>query len=199
VKLDDAVEVKVVYNRTTEKVEVSNSAGEVTEELKLGKLLKEWFGKDYEVFGDLRLRTAGLQCDSCNQEQYQSFDREKLEWSWPLKPNGAGTQIFSLELWVKGEPRDPQSGKLPKASEKAWTKNSLKVVVKERVLTRTTVFAGGGLCAVLGFGLCVRGLKSYRVGDTYNVGQAVAVGRNVTMNNTTVNQQSPQTGENKDA
>jgi len=199
VKLDDAVEVKVVYNRTTEKLEVTNSAGEVSEELKLGKLLKQWFGKDYEVFGDLRLRAAGLQCDSCNQEQYQSFDREKLEWTWPLKPNGAGTQIFSLELWVKGEPRDPQSGKLPKASEKAWAKNSLKVVVKERMLTRNTVFAGGGLCAVLGFGLCVRGLKIYRVGDTYNVGQAVAVGRNVTMNNTTVNQQSPQTGENKDA
>jgi hypothetical protein len=199
VKLDDAVEVKVVYNRTTEKLEVSNGAGEVSEELKLGKLLKNWFGKDYEVFGDLRLRTAGLQCDSCNQEQYQSFDREKLEWSWPLKPNGAGTQIFSLELWVKGEPRDPQSGKLPRPSEKAWTKNSLKVVVKERMLTRNTVFAGGGLCAVLGLGLCVRGLKIYRVGDTYNVGQAVAVGRNVTMNNTTVNQQSSQTGENKDA
>jgi hypothetical protein len=67
------------------------------------------------------------------------------------------------------------------------------------MLTRNTVFAGGGLCAVLGLGLCVRGLKIYRVGDTYNVGQAVAVGRNVTMNNTTVNQQSSQTGENKDA
>ena len=66
------------------------------------------------------------------------------------------------------------------------------------MLTKNTVFAGGGLCAVLGLGLCVRGLKIYRVGDTYNVGQAVAVGRNVTMNNATVNQQVPEKGEKKD-
>ena len=32
------------------------------------------------------------------------------------------------------------------------------------------------MCAVLGLGLCVRGIKFYRIGDTYNVGQAVAVG-----------------------
>src|SRR6185295_16123103 len=148
------------------------------------------------------LRTAGLRCDSCSQEQFQSFDRDKLEWSWPLKPEGKGTHIFNLELWVKGEPRDKQSGKSPKLAEKAWTKNALEVRVIEPLLTKTTVLGGGGLCAVLGFGLCVRGLKIYRVGDTYNVGQAVAVGRNVTMNNTTVNQQSsannPQTGDKKD-
>src|SRR4029077_5235539 len=106
VKTDDAISIKVVYNRTTEAFQVSDTAGDVSEELKLGKLLREWFGKDYETFADVRVKTAGLKCDSCNQEQYQSLDREKLEWSWPLKPEGKGIQSFNLELWVRGKPRD---------------------------------------------------------------------------------------------
>lgn len=202
VKTDQPVNIEVVYNRTTETFQVSNTAGEISEELKLGKLLRDWFGKDYETFGDVRLRTAGLKCDSCNQEQYQSLDKEKLEWSWPLKPDGKGTQSFNVELWVKGVPRDKNSGKAPEPAEKVWSKGDLRVEVTEPFITRNTVFVGGGLCAVLGLGLCVRGVKIYRVGDTYNVGQAVAVGRNVTMNNTTVTQQTDknvQTGDKKDA
>ncbi len=201
VKTDQPVNIEVVYNRTTETFQVSNTPGEVSEELKLGKLLRDWFGKDYETFGDVRLRTAGLKCDSCNQEQYQSLDREKLEWSWPLKPDGKGTQSFNVELWVKGVPRDKNSGKATQPAEKVWSRNDVRIEVTEPFITRNTVFAGGGLCAVLGLGLCVRGVKIYRVGDTYNVGQAVAVGRNVTMNNTTVTQQTDknvQTGDKKD-
>lgn len=203
VKSDDSVTVKIVYDRTTDSFKVSDTAGEVSEELKLGKLLKEWFGKDYQVFGDVRLRTAGLKCDSCNQEQYQSFDKERLEWSWPLKPEGTGKQSFNVELWVKGEPRDRSSEKPSIAPEKVWSRTDNKVEVTNPFLTRNTVYTGGGLCAVLGFGLCVRGMKIYRIGDTYNVGQAVAVGRNVTMTNTTVNQQAEtndmQNGEERDA
>ena len=203
VKSDDTVTVKIVYDRTTESLNVIDTAGVVSEELKLGKLLKEWFGKDYQAFGDVRLRTAGLKCDSCNQEQYQSFDKEKLEWSWPLKPEGTGKQSFNVELWVKGEPRARNSGKPSIEAEKVWSRIENKIEVIEPFLTRNTVYAGGGLCAVLGLGLCVRGLKIYRIGDTYNVGQAVAVGRNVTMTNTTVNQQTEkndlQNGENRDA
>ena len=192
VKSDDSVTIRVVYNRSTESFQVSNIPGQLSEELKLGKLLSEWFGKDYQTFGEVRLRTAGLKCDSCNEEQFQSFDKEKLEWSWPLKPEGAGMQTFNIELWIKGEPRDKLSDNPALPAEKVWARLDNKVHVTEPFLTRNTVYAGGGLCAVLGLGLCVRGLKIYRVGDTYNVGQAVAVGRNVTMTNTTVNQDSNQ-------
>ena len=203
VKTDDAVTVKVVYNRTTESFQVSDAAGNVSEEVNLEKPLAKYFGADYRTLGDIRLKTAGLKCDSCNQEQYQSFDKEKLEWSWPLKPEGAGTQLFSVELWIKGEPREIHLDKPLHPPEKVWFKTDNKVYVTERFLTRNTFYAGGGLCAVLGLGLCVRGLKIYRnTGDVYNVEQAVAVGRNVTMTNTTVNQQAAenkaQNGENKD-
>ncbi|HEV2834770.1 MAG TPA: hypothetical protein VGW58_05610 [Pyrinomonadaceae bacterium] len=158
--------------------------------MKLGKLLRERFGSDYETLGDVRLRTAGLKCDACNQEQYQSFDKEQLEWSWPLKPEGAGRQSFNVELWVKAEPRDKNLGKPSIPPEKIWSRIDNKIDVTDRFLTRNTVYGGCGLCAVLGVGLCVRGLKIYRIGDTYNVGQAVAVGRNVTMTDTTVNQEA---------
>jgi hypothetical protein len=157
--------------------------------LKLERPLVEWFGKNYQTFGDVRLLPAGLECKSCEKEQYQSFDKEKLEWSWPLKPEGPGIHSFNVELWVKGEPRDKSLGDASRPAEKVWTRLENRVAVTDPLLTRQTVYAGGGLCAVLGLGLCLRGLKIYRVGDTYNVGQAVAVGHNVSMTNTTVNQQ----------
>ena len=191
VKSDDSVTVIVVYNRTTESLQVSNSAGEVSQDIKLEKLLRDWFGDDYQTLGDVRLSTAGLKCDSCNQVQYQSFDKEKLEWSWPLKPEGEGGQSFNIELWVKGEPRDKSLGKPSMTPEKVWSKLNNKIEVMEPLLTRNTVYMGGGLFGVLGLGLCLRGFKAHlHVGDTYNVGQAVAVGQNVTMTNTTVNQQA---------
>ena len=191
VKSDDSVNIKVVYNRTTESFQVSNTAGEVSEELKLARLLRDWFGDDYQTFGDVRLRTAGLKCDSCNQEQYQSFDKEKLEWSWPLKPEDTGRQSFNIELWVKGEPRDKNVGQPAIAPEKIWASIDNKIEVTEPLLTRGTVYMGGGLFGVLGLGLCLRGFKAHlHVGDTYNVENAVAVGRNVTMTNTTVNQEA---------
>jgi hypothetical protein len=189
VKSDDSVIIKVIYNRTTESFHVSNAAGEVSEEIKLARLFRDWFGNEYQTFGDVRLRTAGLKCDSCNQEQYQSFDKEKLEWSWPLKPEDTGRQTFNIELWLKGEPRDKNLGKAAIAPEKVWARIDNKIEVTEPFLTRNTVYMGGGLFSVLGLGLCLRGFKAHlQVGDTYNVGQAVAVGRNVTMTNTTVNQ-----------
>jgi hypothetical protein len=198
VKSDDSVTIKVVYNRTTESLHISNAAGEVSEELKLARLLRDWFGDDYQTFGDVRLRTAGLKCDSCNQEQYQSFDKEKLEWSWPLKPEDTGRQSFNIELWVKGEPRDKNLGKQALAPEKVWSSIDNKIEVTEPFLTRNTVYMGGGLFGVLGLGLCLRGFKGqFHVGDTYNVENAVAVGRNVTMTNTTVNQET--NGEKRDA
>ena len=206
VKTDESFNITVTYNRTTDTVEISDKAGQVSEQLKPSgafKLFKDKYGPDYEVLADVKLSTAGLDCQTCNQEQYQSLDEEKVDWNWPVSPSKKGTQVFNLELWVKGEPRIKQSGKDPIPARKVWERPNLKVQVTEHVLTRNTVFAGGGLCAVLGLGLCVRGLKIYRVGDTYNVGQAVAVGRSVTMNNTTVNQQKPtsneQTGDKKDA
>ncbi|HKO43138.1 MAG TPA: Ig-like domain-containing protein [Pyrinomonadaceae bacterium] len=204
VKTDENFAVTVTYNRTTEAIEVTSGPGEISEELKLGgrfKSLKEKYGPEYEVFANARLVAAGIECNTCAQEQYQSLDRERVEWSWPVSPGGKGTRVFNVELWVKAEPRDKQSGRPEIATEKVWSRNNLKVEVAETILTRNNVLAGGSLCAVLGLGLCVRGLKIYRVGDTYNVGQAVAVGRNVTMNNTTVNQdaakQDVQSGENK--
>ncbi len=202
VSTDDSAVVTVVYKRTSESLHVSNSAGETTDEIKLGKLLVEWFGKDYETFGDVRLKTAGVKCDSCNESQFQSFDKDQLEWSWPIKPESKGRQSFNIELWVKGEPRDRSLNLPSKPAEKVWSKNNNVIEVSEPVITRNTIFAGGGMCAVLGLGLCVRGIKFYRIGDTYNVGQAVAVGRNVTMNNATINQPAsnkPENGENKDA
>ena len=193
VKTDENFSITVTYNRTTEALELTSAAGEISEELKLGgrfKSLKEKYGPEYEVFANARLVAAGIECNTCAQEQYQSLDREKVEWSWPVSPAGKGTQVFNVELWVKAESRDRQSGRQAIAAEKVWSRNNLKVEVAETILTRNNVLAGGSLCAVLGLGLCVRGLKIYRVGDTYNVGQAVAVGRNVTMNNTTVNQEA---------
>ena len=193
VKSDESFSITVTYNRTTETFEVSNMPGEISEELKLGarfKSLKDRYGPGYETFAVARLFVAGIECNNCNQDQYQSLDAEKVEWSWPVSPGRKGTHVFNIELWTKGEPRDKQSGLPSIALDKVWSRNNLKVEVTAPFLTKNTVFAGGGLCAVLGLGLCVRGLKIYRIGDTYNVGQAVAVGRNVTMNNTTVNQQS---------
>ncbi len=202
VMTDESFPITVTYNRTTESVQVSNAPGELVEELNLGKQfrsLKERFGPAYETFAAAKLVVAGIDCNSCNQDQYQSLDAEKVEWSWPVSPARKGTLVFNVELWAKAELRDKNSGKQSINAEKVWSRTNLKVDVTEPILTKTTVFAGGGLFAVVGLGLCFRGMKIYRIGDTYNVGQAVAVGRNVTMNNTTVNQGKNDQGGNNNA
>ena len=203
VKTDDSVIVKVNYSRTSESLKVSDTLGQIAEELKLGKLLRDWFGDEYETFGDVRLRTAGLKCDSCLEERYQSFDKTQLEWSWPVKPEGQGSQSFTVELWVKGVPRARNSGRSPAPAEMVWSKTEYKVDVTEPFFTRNTIYAGGGLFAVLGLGLCVRGIKITHIGDKYNIEQAGVVGSNVTMTNTTINQQAAgtnvQNGESEDA
>ena len=190
VKTDDAVTIKVVYNRTTDSFQVSNSSGEISEELKLGKQLKEYFGADYQTFGDIHLQAPGLKRDS-SQEQFQSFDDDKVEWEWLLRPEGSGTYYFDVELWIKGEPRDNAANKPSQPLKKIWSETKNRIDVIPPFMTRPKVYAGVGMCAVLGLGLCVRGLKTHlHIGDTYNVAQAGVVGHNVTLTNTTVNQQA---------
>ena len=190
VKTDDPITIKVAYNRTTESFQVSNTAGEISEELKLAKPLKEYFGADYQTLGDIRLQAPGLKRDSY-QEQYQSFDEDKLEWEWVLRPDGSGTYYFDVELWIKGEPRTKAADKPSMPAKKVWSETKNRIDVTPPFMTRPKVYAGVGMCAVLGFGLCVRGFKAHlHIGDTYNVGQAGVVGHNVTLTNTTVNQEA---------
>lgn len=190
--------VVVTYNRTSESVEVSNTAGEIVEALNLKgafKLLKEKYGAGYEVFASVRLkRPSAFECQgACDGDEFQSLDNEEAKWSWILTPGSGGKQIFNLELWVKGEPREGSPHQKPRAAERVWSKENLEVEVKEPVLTRNTILASSVLFTFVGVGFSIRGIKIYRVGDTYNVENAVAVGRNVTMNNTTVNQNSENT------
>lgn len=190
VEIQRSFSIVVSYNRSTESVEVSDKAGNIVDVLNFQgafKLLKERYGPDYEVYANVRLRTSGFECSTCNEEQYQSLDNQRAEWSWNVLPNKSGTQTFNLELWVKGVPR--VEGKAPRGPEKtSWSKNDLKVEVYEPTLTRNTIFVSSLFLGIAGVGFSIKGIKIYRVGDTYNVGQAVAVGRNVTMQDTTVHQ-----------
>ncbi|HEX8072763.1 MAG TPA: hypothetical protein VF546_22640 [Pyrinomonadaceae bacterium] len=192
VEVQRSFSVVVRYNRATERVEAVDKSGTLVAPLQVRgslKLLKEKYGPDYEVRADVRLRSSGFECDGCEREQYQSLDAEQVEWSWNVTPKRSGTQTFNLELWVKGVPRESGAARAAKEAEKVWSRNSLEVQVREPLLTRNTIFASSLLFTFAGVGFSVRGLRIYRVGDTYNVGQAVAVGRNVQMTNTTVNQQ----------
>lgn len=195
VKTDDSFAIVVTYDRTTEKVKVSDQAGETAEALNLAgafKLLKDKYGPDHRALANIRFDSAGLDVSFC-REQYQSLDNPKVEWSCSVSPKKAGNQTFNLELWARAESRKKGVEPLRSEAEKVWSKNNLKVEVSAPILTKTTVFASASLCVVLGLGFSLRWLKIYNTGDTYNVGHAVAVGRNVTMTNTTVNQNQQDT------
>ncbi len=194
VKTDDSFSIVVNYNRSQESVRISNEEGEITEELKLSpgfRLLKERYGPGYRVLANVIFESAGIDTSSC-REQYQSLDNDNLEWTCNVTPKRAGSQTFNVALWVKGEARTA-SNLPPKEAEKVWSKNNLKVEVSSPIVTKTTVFGAASLCVVVGLGFSLRWLKIYRIGDTYNVGQAVAVGRNVHVENATVTQNAPGT------
>jgi hypothetical protein len=207
-KIQQSASIIVRYERTTATLNISNRQGDMTEPLNLPRLLKDRYGADYEVWANVKLRSAGFECPSCNEEQYQSLDKVAVEWSWNIISEREGTQTFNVELWVEGRRRsNPQEKRAP---EKVWSKNNLKLFVKASQPTRNTIIASSALLCLFGLGFSLKGIRIHvgdrvagdkfvgdRVagdkvlgnkGDVYNVEHGVGVGRGVQMEDTKVEQ-----------
>lgn len=198
----------VRYQRETATLNLSNEQGDVTEQLNLPRLLKDRYGPDYEVWANVKLRSAGFSCPTCNEEQYQSLDNAQLEWSWNIISERGGTQTFNVELWVEGRQRNHPREKRP--PEKVWSRNNLELSVEESQPTRNTIIASSALFCLLGLGLSLKGINIHigdkimgdkfrgdkitgdkvigHKGDIYNVERGVGVGRQVNMEETEIDQ-----------
>jgi hypothetical protein len=191
-EIEQQERIKLSFDRVTGEVTTSNSTGSTTEIFTQSgsPLLKDRYGPDYEAFARGELAQVNFQCDACGKEVYQSLDNPSLEWSWSISPTVSGAQKPAVKLWVEWRHRQNQT---KKDAVTVWSKD-LTIMVKQPLLTRSTVLASSGLLGVVGTGFLggslFRKLKKAPTivvagdvvmgnkGDQYNVsgGQIGAVG-----------------------
>jgi hypothetical protein len=150
----------VSYNRRSDAVEITDTAGRVVTELRskdFSRLFKDRWGSGTEVLAQMRLQSAGLYtsdtvtCSPNCQADYLPLISAEQKWPFSVTAHNPGEKSFNLEMWIK-----PKAGGDP---EKVWEKTDLKINVRREIPTGTQILVSSGLVCMLGLFFFVRGTK----------------------------------------
>jgi hypothetical protein len=158
--VQQAFPIKVVYDRTAEKLEVKNADGEEIIALtskNFDRMMFERWGPNREVNAQVRLRSAGLYesekpCSPACPADYQSLNDREVSWEFSVTARDARSHSFTLELWIK-----PGNG--GESEVKVWTSEDKKITILPEMPTRGQLYTGLGVVSLAGICGLVWGVR----------------------------------------
>lgn len=172
VKIQQSFSVIVTYNRVTQSMEVTDTAGGTVSEIELKNKVRSFKDRlkklhpgasddDLEVLAQVKLQSAGLHqagdkaCSPCESEFYSLADTQQ-KWMFNVMAQKGGEHTFNLTMFIKGRVRDTDK---ETQVEKVWEKDNLKVTADGAAPTRNQIFYSSGALCFFGLVFAVRGIK----------------------------------------
>lgn len=158
VEVQRSFSVVVTYDREKGTLEATDTEGKLVGRLETenGRLIKDRWGPDYEVWGAVKLKSAALGCELGCRDDFKPLAGAQQKWTFNLRTDQAGEQTFDLELWVEGRHVSNASRKDP---EPVWSKEDLKLTVKDSPPTKKQVIASSVFLCFVGILFTARGIK----------------------------------------
>lgn len=158
VEVQRSFSIVIRYNLVKGALEVTDTIGEFVGPITTegGELIKDKWGPKYDVWGTIKLQSAALGCEYGCRDDFKPLNGTEQKWTFNLKTEQEGEHTFNLEMWVEGRHISNSSRKNP---EPVWSKENLKLLVKETPPTKNQIIISSAFLCFIGIVMTARGIR----------------------------------------